>query len=139
MAKTTGNVNPRAASGYMNPNAAGNKKAASKTAAPKKVKVSQETINLIKKMGMTKALKEVQAYGRQSRMVPGNKEYETMRQGGRELLSGEFATGVKRMYGERRFTTATSPKPKKASTAYSPAPYKKPKPKSGGGSGSKVK
>jgi len=138
MAKTTGNVNPRAASGYMNPKAAGNKSAAKPKAATK-VKVSQATIDHIKKIGMTKALKEIQALGKHSRMMPGNKAYAAMREGGKELLSGEFATGVKRMYGERRFTAATSPKPKKASTAYSPAPYKKPKPKSGGGSGSKVK
>jgi hypothetical protein len=83
------------------------------TKAVNKVKVKQETIDYIKKIGMTKALKEIQAYGQQSRMKPGNKEYETMRQGGKDLLGKEFATGVKRMYGERRFNVAASPKTKK--------------------------
>ena len=138
MAKTTGNVNPRAASGYMNPKAAGNKSAAKPKAATK-VKVSQATIDHIKKIGMTKALKEIQALGQQSRMAPGNKKYATMREGGKELLAGEFATGVKRMYGERRFSAASGPKPKAASTKYSPAPFKKPKPKSSGAGSSKVK
>jgi len=135
--KKTGSVNPRAASGYTNPNAKGNQSTYPGKSKP--IKVSQATIDLIKKMGMTKALKEVQAYGRQSRMMPGNPKYETMREGGRQMLGEQFATGVKRMYGERRFTEAASPKPKKASTAYSPAPYKKPKPKSGGSSGAKTK
>jgi hypothetical protein len=152
-------------SGYTNPNAKGNKSAAkpkakmnprstertarsvSATTKSKPVKstikVSQSTIDLIKKMGMTKALQEVKAYGQQARMKPGNKEYETMREGGRGLLKEEFATGVKRLYGERRFGEAAgasgSSKPKKASTKYSPAPYKKPKPKTGGSSTSKMK
>jgi len=124
-------------SGYQNPNAKGNQSTQLGRAKP--VKVSQATIDYIKKIGMTKALKQVEAYGKQSRMRPGNKTYETMREGGRQLLGEEFATGVKRMYGERRFTIAASPKPKKASTKYSPAPYKKPKPKSGGAGSSKVK
>lgn len=126
-------------SGYQNPNAKGNKSAA-KPKAKAKVKVSQATIDYIKKIGMTKALKQVQAYGQQSRMMPNNPKYATMREGGRGLLAeGEFSEGVRRMYGERRFNIAASPKPKKASTAYSPAPYKKPKPKSGGAGSSKVK
>lgn len=148
-------------SGYTNPNAKGNKsaakpkakmdpKAAEKSARavsatskskPVKstVKVSPATIALIKKMGMAKALKEVQAYGQQTRLKgPGQKD---MAKEGRNLLGGEFATGVKRLYGERRFgeSAGASSKPKKASTSYSPAPYKAPKPKSGGGSSSKVK
>jgi hypothetical protein len=150
-------------SGYTNPNAKGNKSAAkpkakmdpkaveksaravSATSKPTgskpTVKVPQSTIDYIKKIGMTQALKEIKKYGQQARMVPGNKQYETMRQGGRDLLGAEFATGVKRLYGEKRFANAAggSTAPKKASTSYSPAPYKKPKPKSGGGSSSKVK
>ena len=127
-------------SGYQNPNAKGNKSAAKPKAAPKKIKVPQSTIDYIKKLGMTQALKQIEAYGRQSRMMPNNPKYATMREGGRGLLAeGEFSEGVRRMYGERRFNIAASPKPKKASTKYSPAPYKKPKPKSGGASGSKVK
>ena len=125
-------------SGYQNPNAKGNKSAAKPKAAAK-VKVSQATIDYIKKIGMTKALKQVQAYGQQSRMMPNNPKYADMREGGKGLLGAEFATGVKRMYGERRFAAAAGPRPKKASTAYSPAPYKKPKPKSGGAGSSKVK
>jgi hypothetical protein len=150
-------------SGYTNPKAKGNKSAA-KPKTPAKIKVSQATIDHIKKIGMTKALKEIEALGKQSRMKPGDKTYATMRQGGKELLAGEFATGVKRMYGERRFGEASNPGaakkkktiagitsqpsrsqspnqagPKKASTKYSPAPFKKPKPKSGGSSTSKMK
>jgi hypothetical protein len=115
------------ASGYTNPNAKGNRSTAPGKSKP--IKVSQATIDYIKKIGMTKALKQVQAYGQQSRMNPGNKTYETMREGGRQMLGEEFSTGVKRMYGEARFKKAASPKPKKASTAYSPAPYKAPKKK----------
>jgi hypothetical protein len=115
------------ASGYTNPNAKGNRSTAPGKSKP--IKVSQATIDYIKKIGMTKALKQVQAYGQQSRMRPGNKTYETMREGGRQMLGEEFATGVKRMYGERRFNIAASPKPKKTSTSYSPAPYKAPKKK----------
>jgi len=162
MAKTTGNVNPRAASGYMNPNAKGNKSAAkpkakvdpraaeksaravSATSKSKPVKstvkVSPATIALIKKMGMAKALKEVQAYGKQARMTTAGSG--DMAKEGRTLLGGEFATGVKRLYGERRFgeSAGANAASKKASTKYSPAPYKKPKPKSnGGGRSSAVK
>lgn len=126
-------------SGYQNPKAAGNKSAAKPKAAAK-VKVSQSTIDYIKKIGMTKALKEVQMLGQQSRMRPGDPKYATMRWGGKDLLeTGELSEGVKRMYGEARWKKAASPQPKKPSTKYSPAPYKAPKPKSGGGSNSKVK
>ena len=149
-------------SGYMNPKAKGNKSAAkpkakatpnakateksarsvsatTKSPAPKQVKVSKETIALIKKMGMAAALKEVKALGQQSRLS-GPKQKDMAKEG-RNLLGAEFATGVKRMYGERRFAEAagkTAPAPK-ASTKYSPAPYKKPKPKSGGSNSSKAK
>ena len=127
-------------SGYQNPNAKGNKSAAKPKAAPKKIKVPQSTIDYIKKLGMTQALKQIEAYGRQSRMMPNNPKYATMRWGGKDLLeTGEFSEGVRRMYGKARFDKAAAPKPKKASTAYSPAPYKKPKPKSGGAGSSKVK
>jgi hypothetical protein len=148
-------------SGYTNPKAKGNKSAA-KPKTPAKIKVSQETIDLIKKMGMTKALKEITMYGTQGKGT--GPKGATMREEGKKLLKGEFATGVKRMYGERRFGEASNPGaakkkktiagitsqpsrsqspnqagPKKASTKYSPAPFKKPKPKSGGSSTSKMK
>jgi len=115
------------ASGYTNPNAKGNRSTAPGKSKP--IKVSQATIDYIKKIGMTKALKQIQAYGQQSRMMPNNPKYATMREGGVQMLGEEFATGVKRMYGETRFKKAASPKPKKASTSYSPGPYKAPKKK----------
>ena len=64
--------------------------AAKKKAAPKKIKVSQKTIDDIKKLGMTKALK----------LAGMNKDAE---QGG---AVAEFAEGVRRMYGDRRYQAA---------------------------------
>jgi len=149
------------ASGYTNPKAAGNKSAAKPKEAAK-VRVSPATIALIKKMGMAKALKEITALSKQGKGL--GPKGATMREEGKKLLGGEFATGVKRMYGERRFGEASNPGaakkkktiagitsqpsgsqnpkqagPKAASTKYSPAPFKKPKPKSGGAGSSKVK
>jgi hypothetical protein len=58
--------------------------------APKKIKVSQSTIDDIKKLGMTKALK----------LAGMNKNAE---QSG---MTAEFAEGVRRMYGDRRYQAA---------------------------------
>ena len=66
----------------------------------KKVKVSQSTINEIKSLGMTKALKLA-------------KQNAGAYQGG---LVAEYQEGTRRLYGDRRFTAATGvaiPKPKK--------------------------
>jgi hypothetical protein len=64
--------------------------AAKKKAAPKKIKVSQSTIDDIKKLGMTKSLK----------LAGMNKDAA---QAG---MTAEFAEGVRRMYGERRYQAA---------------------------------
>jgi hypothetical protein len=74
-----------------------------------KVKVSQKTIDDIKKLGMTKALK----------LAGMNKGAE---QSG---LVGEFAEGVRRMYGERRYQAAIY-KPGSAAPAAPSAPNKNP-------------
>lgn len=76
----------------------------------KKQKVSQSTINEIKSMGMTKALK-------MAKMNAG------AYQGG---LVAEYQEGTRRLYGDKRFYAATAAKPPKAKTSYSPAPYKSP-------------
>ena len=59
--------------------------------APKKVKVSQATIDTIKKQGMSAALKKAAAGG----------------------VSKEYMEGVKRMYGTKRLATATGAAVKK--------------------------
>ena len=76
----------------------------------KKQKVSQSTINEIKSMGMTKALK-------MAKMNAG------AYQGG---LVAEYQEGTRRLYGDRRFAAATATKPPKPKTSYSPTPYKSP-------------
>jgi cobalamin biosynthesis protein CobT len=63
----------------------------SKKSAPAKIKVSQDTINGIKKMGMTASLK----------LAGLNAKAD---QGG---LASEFNEGVRRMYGDRRYQDAT--------------------------------
>jgi hypothetical protein len=133
-------------SGYQNPNAKGNKSAAKGTSAkaknngqpsgyrneneswkqgvaPHTIKVSQHTIDSIKRLGMKKALElaKMNAKATQAGLV------------------AEYMEATRRLYGKDRVAKATAPKPKKPSTQYSPAPYKAPKPKSGGGSNSKVK
>ena len=60
-----------------------------------KIRVSQSTINDIKSLGMTKALA----------LAGKNKNAE---QAG---LVAEFAEGVRRMYGDRRYQAATKPSP----------------------------
>jgi DNA-binding protein HU-beta len=117
----------------------------------KNIKVSQKTIDDIKKMGMTKALKEIKNLANQGQGTGA--AGRTMRQEGMKLAtSSEFAEGVRRLYGDRRsaaartqVSTTTSRGPaaakmakkvaapaKKAATSYSPSPMKTPAKKSGG-------
>jgi hypothetical protein len=88
------------------------KAAAPKKAAPAKVKVSQATINDIKKMGMTEALKMVKMYASQGKAA--GKAGADMRAEGQKFLKGELAEGVRRMYGDRRFGNATGATKKSA-------------------------
>lgn len=76
---------------------------------PKKVKVSQSTIDTIKKQGMTAAIKKAAAGG----------------------VSKEYMEGVKRMYGAKRLAAATGAAVKKRQT-----PTMKTSPKKFGASGS---
>ena len=85
------------------------------------IKVSQSTIDSIKRLGMDKALKLAKM---NAKAVQGG-------------LVAEYMEATRRLYGEKRVAKATAPKPKPASTKYSPAPYK-PK-KSGGSNSSKAK
>lgn len=95
---------------------------AKKKAAPKTVKVSQATIDHIKKIGMAKALKEINMFATQGKGM--GKEGAAMRAEGQKLLKGEYAEGVRRMYGDRRFAEATGTKkkstPAKKKTSYGP-------------------
>lgn len=74
----------------------------------KKVKVSQSTIDDIKKLGMSKAL----------RLAKMNSKSP---QAG---LVAEYQEATRRLYGDKRFSAATGASAKKASTSYSPAPKK---------------
>ena len=74
----------------------------------KKVKVSQSTIDDIKRLGMSKAL----------RLAKENAA------GPQKGLVAEYQEATRRLYGDKRFAAATGAKPKKASTSYSPAPMK---------------
>jgi len=88
------------------------KAVAKKAAAPAKIKVSQATINDIKKMGMAEALKMVKMYASQGKGTgPAG---ATVRAEGSKFLKGELAEGVRRMYGDRRFGEATAGTKKKA-------------------------
>lgn len=113
----------------------------------KNIKVSQKTIDQVKKMGMTKALKEINSLANQGQGAGA--AGKTMREEGMKLAkNSEFAEAVRRLYGDRRSaaartvvakTTMRGPSaakaaaksaPKKASTKYSPvkkaaAPVKK--------------
>lgn len=77
------------------------------TGGGKRVRVSQETINDIKRLGMTKALA----------LAAKNKGAT------QEGLVAEFAEGVRRMYGERRYQKAIDPNLGKAKPAASKSPY----------------
>lgn len=74
----------------------------------KKVKVSQSTIDDIKKLGMSKALKmaKMNAKSPQAGLV------------------AEYQEATRRLYGDKRFSAATGASAKKPSTSYSPAPKK---------------
>ena len=75
-----------------------------KTAAPAKIKVSQSTINDIKKLGMTQSLKLA---GMNAKAAQGG-------------VAAEWNEGVRRMYGDRRYQNATrnsQPAAPKAPTA----------------------
>lgn len=74
----------------------------------KKVKVSQSTINDIKSLGMTKALRLAKMNAKSPQ----------------EGLVAEYQEATRRLYGDRRFAAATGAAPKKPSTSYSPAPKK---------------
>jgi hypothetical protein len=71
----------------------------------KSIKVSQKTIDEVKKMGMAKALKEIKSRANQGQgMGPAGK---TMRQEGMKLATNsEFAEAVRRLYGDRRSAAA---------------------------------
>lgn len=84
--------------------------AADKTGAPK---VSQKTINEIKKMGMTDALKLVKMFADQSKTGAG----ATVRGEGKKFLASETAEGIRRLYGAKRFAEATGASKAAASTA----------------------
>lgn len=87
--------------------------------APTKLKVSQATINEIKKMGMKNALATVKMYAGQGQGL--GKAGADMRAAGQAYLKGEQAEGVRRLYGDRRFGAATAkPKKKVAPKATSP-------------------
>lgn len=74
----------------------------------KKVKVSQSTINDIKSLGMTKALRLAKMNAKSPQ----------------EGLVAEYQEATRRLYGDKRFAAATGASVKKPSTSYSPAPKK---------------
>ena len=77
------------------------------TGGGKRVRVSQETINDIKRLGMTKAL-----------ALAGKNKGATQ-----DGLVAEFAEGVRRMYGERRYQKAIDPNLGKAKPTAGKSPY----------------
>ena len=81
--------------------------ARSTTGGGKRVRVSQETINDIKRLGMTKAL------------ALAGKNKGAFQDG----KVAEFAEGVRRMYGERRYQKAIDPNLGKAKPAAGKSPY----------------
>lgn len=84
----------------------------------KNIKVSQDTIDMVKGMGMKNALGMLSEYSNPKvKNISGNKQY---------------VEAVRRLYGETRFqNNLYKPKnsPGPASTSYSPTPYKAPKKK----------
>ena len=68
-------------------------------------KVSQKTINEIKKMGMNDALKLVKMFADQSKRKGAGAA--TVAGEGKKFLTGETAEGIRRMYGDKRFAAAT--------------------------------
>jgi hypothetical protein len=82
--------------------------AVDKSTYNRKIKVSQSTIDDIKKLGMSKAL----------RLAKENAA------GPQKGLVAEYQEATRRLYGDRRFAAATGASAKKPSTSYSPAPKK---------------
>jgi len=78
---------------------------ASRKPAPVKIKVSQATIDQIKKMGMKEALSMVKMYAGQGKGT--GKAGADMRAEGQAFLKGATAEGVRRLYGDRRYGIAT--------------------------------
>lgn len=98
MARATTNAGSNKAK-YSSPDAARKGNTPKKTtpsAKPTRIKVSQDTIDVIKSMGMKKTLQMIPDYNnKRVRDMPGNKE---------------FVEGARRMYGERRIAAAMTPK-----------------------------
>lgn len=82
--------------------------AVDKSTYNRKIKVSQSTIDDIKKLGMSKAL----------RLAKENAA------GPQKGLVAEYQEATRRLYGDKRFAAATGASVKKPSTSYSPAPMK---------------
>jgi hypothetical protein len=82
--------------------------AVDKSTYNRKIKVSQSTIDDIKKLGMSKAL----------RLAKENAA------GPQKGLVAEYQEATRRLYGDKRFAAATGASAKKPSTSYSPAPMK---------------
>lgn len=71
----------------------------------KNIKVSQKTIDEVKKMGMAKALKEIKNRANQGQGTGA--AGKTMREEGMKLATkSEFAEAVRRLYGDRRSAAA---------------------------------
>lgn len=85
-------------------------------------KVSQKTIDEIKKMGMKQALSMVKMYADQSRLK--GKDAATTAGEGKKFLRGETAEGIRRLYGDRRYGSVTSA-PKKKTTSSATGAYGK--------------
>ena len=82
--------------------------AVDKSTYNRKIKVSQSTIDDIKRLGMSKAL----------RLAKENAA------GPQKGLVAEYQEATRRLYGDKRFAAATAGAAKKPSTSYSPAPKK---------------
>jgi len=85
-------------------------KAIDKSFYNKNIKVSQATINQIKKMGMKEALLLARSFAEQGTGKEWTKETagKEVRAYGRQQLKGEQAEAIKRLYGNRRYTEATA-------------------------------
>lgn len=81
-------------------------KAVDKSFYNKNIKVSQTTINQIKKMGMKQAIALAKMYADQG--TGTGKDGKDVRTEGRKFLNSEQAEGIKRLYGNKRYTAATA-------------------------------
>jgi hypothetical protein len=81
-------------------------KAIDKSFYNKNIKVSQATINQIKKMGMKEAIALAKMYADQG--TGYGAEGKDIRTAGRQFLNSETAEGIKRLYGNKRYTAATA-------------------------------